>query len=69
MARLGLQRWMLALAGILLLALLLRLWGIEYGLPFAYQIDEERLYVRNAVGMLSAGSLDPNYFHNPSTAT
>jgi 4-amino-4-deoxy-L-arabinose transferase-like glycosyltransferase len=65
MARLGLQRWMLALAGILLLALLLRLWGIEYGLPFAYQIDEERLYVRNAVGMLSAGSLDPNYFHNP----
>jgi 4-amino-4-deoxy-L-arabinose transferase-like glycosyltransferase len=65
MARLGLERWMLALAGILLLALALRLWGIEYGLPFAYQIDEERLYVRNAVEMLDRGSIDPNYFHNP----
>jgi 4-amino-4-deoxy-L-arabinose transferase-like glycosyltransferase len=65
MARLGLERWMLVLGGILLLALLLRLWGIEYGLPFAYQIDEERLYVRNAVQMLSAGSVDPNYFQNP----
>jgi hypothetical protein len=37
--RLGIQPWMLVLAGILLLALVLRLWGIKYGLPFAYQID------------------------------
>jgi hypothetical protein len=56
---------MLVLAGILLLALSLRLWGIEYGLPFAYQIDEERIYVRDAVQMLGAGSIDPNYFQNP----
>ena len=35
---------MLALGGIVLLALGLRLWGIKYGLPFGYQIDEERIY-------------------------
>jgi 4-amino-4-deoxy-L-arabinose transferase-like glycosyltransferase len=60
---------MLALAGILLLALLLRLWGIKYGLPFAYQIDEERIYVRKAARMLDAGSLNPHYMHNPPLLT
>jgi len=60
---------MLALAAILLLALGLRLWGIEYGLPFAYQIDEERIYVRKAVRMLDAGSLNPHYMHNPPLLT
>jgi Dolichyl-phosphate-mannose-protein mannosyltransferase len=60
---------MLLLAGILLLALVLRLWGIKYGLPFAYQIDEERVYVRKAVRMLDAGSLNPHYMHNPPLLT
>lgn len=60
---------MLVLAGILLVALLLRLWGIKYGLPFAYQIDEERIYVRKAVRMLDAGSLNPHYMHNPPLLT
>jgi len=50
---------MLALGAILLLALLLRLWGIKYGLPFGYQIDEERIYVRGAARMLDAGSVNP----------
>ena len=61
--------WMLALAAILLGALVLRLWGIKYGLPFAYQIDEERIYVRKAVRMLDAASLNPHYMHNPPLLT
>jgi 4-amino-4-deoxy-L-arabinose transferase-like glycosyltransferase len=64
-----LQPWMLILGGILLLALILRLWGIKYGLPFAYQIDEERVYVRKAVRMLDAGSLNPHYMQNPPLLT
>jgi 4-amino-4-deoxy-L-arabinose transferase-like glycosyltransferase len=60
---------MLILGGILLLALILRLWGIKYGLPFAYQIDEERVYVRKAVRMLDAGSLNPHYMQNPPLLT
>ena len=63
------EPWMLALGGILLLALGLRLWGIKYGLPFAYQIDEERIYVRKAVRMLDSGSLNPHYMHNPPLLT
>ena len=64
-----LEPWMLAVAAILGLALGLRLWGIKYGLPFAYQIDEERVYVRKAVRMLADGSLNPHYMHNPPLLT
>jgi hypothetical protein len=63
------EPWMLALGAILVLALILRLWGIKYGLPFGYQIDEERVYVRKAVRMLDAGSLNPHYMHNPPVLT
>ena len=63
------EPWMLALGAIVLLALGLRLWGIKYGLPFAYQIDEERIYVRKAARMLDAGSLNPHYMHNPPLLT
>ena len=57
--------WGLTLGGIVLVGLLVRLWGIKYGLPFAYQIDEERTYTRIAVQMLKHDSIDPHYFHNP----
>ena len=57
--------WGLTLGGIILAGLLLRLWGIKYGLPFGYQIDEERTYTRIAVQMLDRGSIDPSYFQNP----
>jgi 4-amino-4-deoxy-L-arabinose transferase-like glycosyltransferase len=67
--RMPVEPWVLALAAILLLALALRLWGIKYGLPFAYQIDEERIYVRKAARMLEAGSLNPHYMHNPPLLT
>jgi hypothetical protein len=65
----GVKPWMLILGGIVLLALALRLWGIKYGMPFAYQIDEERIYVRKAARMLHAHSINPHYQHNPPLFT
>lgn len=67
--RWGIEPWVLALVGILGLALTLRLWGIKYGLPFGYQIDEERIYVRKAVRILDAGSINPHYMQNPPLLT
>jgi 4-amino-4-deoxy-L-arabinose transferase-like glycosyltransferase len=69
LARRGIEPWMLVLGAILLVALGLRLWGIKYGLPFAYQIDEERVYVRKAVQMLDAGTVNPHYQQNPPLLT
>jgi hypothetical protein len=57
--------WTLGLAGVLLAALLLRLWGIRYGLPFAYNIDERSHFVPRAVGLYTKGTLDPHYQLNP----
>jgi hypothetical protein len=54
----------LLLAGVLLGALALRLWGIRAGLPFSYNEDEERHFVPIAVSFLGHG-LNPGYFLNP----
>ena len=56
---------LLALGGILLVALALRLWHIRHGLPFAYNADEAEHFVPKAVGMFDDG-LDPGYYENPS---
>jgi Dolichyl-phosphate-mannose-protein mannosyltransferase len=58
------DRTTLALAGVLLGALALRLWGIRHGLPFSYNIDEERHFVPIAVRFFADG-LNPGYFLNP----
>jgi len=58
------DRTTLALAGVLLGALALRLWGIRHGLPFSYNIDEERHFVPVAVRFFADG-LNPGYFLNP----
>jgi len=55
----------LALAGVILLALVLRVWGAKWGLPFGYQTDEERVYVPDSVRMLARRTLDPDYLQNP----
>lgn len=57
------QREHLALVAIAAVALVLRLWGICFGLPYEYHVDEVQ-YVRQAASMGSAG-LEPVWWNNP----
>lgn len=53
-----------ALAGILLLAAGIRLWGLFHDLPFSYFGDELHFMKRSmALGM---GDLNPHWFHKPA---
>jgi hypothetical protein len=62
-------RPMLALlVSVLSLALALRLWGIGWGLPWAFHPDEN-FYADEALEMLKYGDPDPRYFKNPSLLT
>ena len=53
-----------ALAGLLLVTLLLRLWGIKQGLPFSYNVDEATHFVPRALAFFG-GDYNPRYFFNP----
>ena len=52
---------------ILLIAFLLRIWGVQFGLPYPYHPDEVK-YVLMALKMGHFG-LNPHYFINPSVFT
>lgn len=56
------------LAAILALALGLRLWGLGWGMPYAFHADEAN-YLPGAIGMLLKGDLNPHYFNNPPLLT
>ena len=58
--------WTVAVAAVVLGALALRLWGIRWGLPFAYNLDERSHFVPRAVSYFRADTLDPAYQLNPS---
>jgi hypothetical protein len=60
------RRWAIAIAGLVLGGLLLRLWGIRWGLPFAYNLDERSHFVPRAVAFFRDHSIDPAYQLNPS---
>ena len=60
------RRWYAAVALVSIAGLGLRLWGIGWGLPFAYNLDERAHFVPRAVGFFQNGSLDPNYQLNPA---
>jgi hypothetical protein len=59
---------LIALALILLAGFALRLWNIDYGLPFVYSIDEGSHFTSRAVEMFWQ-DLDPGYYQNPATYT
>jgi hypothetical protein len=58
----------LLLALILVAGLALRLWNIDYGLPFVYSIDEGSHFASRAVEMFWQ-DLDPGYYQNPAAYT
>jgi hypothetical protein len=58
----------LVLALILVAGFALRLWNIDYGLPFVYSIDEGSHFTSRAVEMFWQ-DLDPGYYQNPSAYT
>jgi hypothetical protein len=63
------RRWAWpGLAVVLLGGLGLRLWGIQQGLPYAYNADEADHFVPRAVGMFGH-DLNPHYFANPPAFT
>ncbi len=53
-----------ALALLLLVTFLLRLWGIRQGLPYTYNVDEATHFVPRAVAFFGH-DLNPRYFLNP----
>jgi hypothetical protein len=61
----GARAWSL---GIVALALVLRLWGVRHGLPYAFNADENAHFVPRAIGMFGH-SLNPQYFVNPPAFT
>jgi 4-amino-4-deoxy-L-arabinose transferase-like glycosyltransferase len=50
-----------ALLGILLLALVLRVWTIENGIPHTVGVDEPEI-LKRAVGMMKSGDFNPHFF-------
>ena len=53
------------MSGIVLLALGIRAWGLDFGLPSLYHPDEP-LHVTIAQNMLKTGDLNPHFFDYPS---
>lgn len=60
------RRARLTLVFIVLLGLGLRLYGINWGLPYLYNVDE-RLFISEAIGVLSDRDLNPHWFGAPGT--
>lgn len=68
MHRLLYRRTTIALLAILALAFGLRIWGLGWGMPFAFHADEDN-YLPGAMTMLFKGDLNPHYFRNPPLLT
>jgi 4-amino-4-deoxy-L-arabinose transferase-like glycosyltransferase len=57
----------IALAAVLLSAVVLRVWAIGRGIPYAVQVDEPEI-VERAFNMMRSGSLHPHFFDYPGFA-
>ncbi|WP_354701883.1 hypothetical protein DSM112329_02222 [Paraconexibacter sp. AEG42_29] len=60
--------WTLAVAGVLLVTFLLRIWGVKHGMPYAFNADENAHFVPKAIGLFGHG-YNPHYFVNPPAYT
>jgi 4-amino-4-deoxy-L-arabinose transferase-like glycosyltransferase len=60
--------WGLAIGAVLVLAFGLRIWGVDHGLPYAYNADENAHFVTRAIGLFGH-DWNPNYFVNPPAYT
>lgn len=60
--------WTIAISLLLIVAAILRVWGIDHGLPFAYNVDEQAHFLPRAIGMFGHGG-NPDYFVNPPAFT
>lgn len=60
--------WALWVGALLVGALLLRLWGVDHGLPYAYNADENAHFVPHAIGIFGH-QWNPEYFVNPPAYT
>src|SRR4051812_34078984 len=61
-------RWPLTLTVLLAGAFALRVWGVSQGLPYAYNVDENKHFVPVAIGLFGHG-WNPHYFVNPPAYT
>ncbi len=59
------RRFLFLLACVILVALLLRLWGLAYDLPYIYHPDEA-VPLSISQRMFKTGDLNPHFFHWPS---
>lgn len=57
------QRWY-ALFGVLALAAIVRIWGIQHDLPYSFYGDEQH-FVKRALSF-GSGDLNPHWFHKPA---
>jgi hypothetical protein len=60
--------WGLAIGAVLVLAFGLRVWGVDHGLPYAYNADENAHFVTRAIGLFGH-DWNPNYYVNPPAYT
>ncbi len=60
--------WASAVTALLIGALLLRIWGVRHGMPYAFNADENAHFVPRAIGLFGHG-WNPNYFVNPPAYT
>lgn len=60
--------WGAGVVGLLVGAFLLRVWGVDHGMPYAYNADENAHFLPKAIGLFGHG-WNPHYFVNPPAYT
>ncbi|MTD43493.1 phospholipid carrier-dependent glycosyltransferase [Conexibacter sp. W3-3-2] len=61
-------RWSAAIVALLLGSFLVRIWGVDHGMPYAYNADENAHFLPKAIGLFGHG-WNPHYFVNPPAYT